>query len=461
MNTRQTLATTLMLFCPFSAALPQQSSTTLSLDQGTPIQNAKLTIRHYQRLAQPIHKNIYSSTVEAHFSDAGNFSFNLDYGYDLSAKFLTSRSSFAYSIASLYLGQSYSRTRWRLGRKVLSWNPIESYWGHSQLNGQEGFSPIATKQEGLIGFHAEHTVGGFTGEIFASYLFLPKINPEHYVEDNRIQSSNEWGSVPPEQVRIGDGIIPIRYSIHRPITEEVINDIVLNPSLGISLHQRYKLGTVQGSLRTYGLYKPENSLRFLARNIYRTDTKKNYIDSTIVPFVHYHTLWGVALSHQVGGFTWDIHASRNSPLSPDGYQSDTGQGFFELHEAYYNNDSIASSFSYRDGSWNLGVHYLHAPQVALYKKSAAFLSSVPHWHKSWGLSLQYRNNTWNGLLDVKYDTFLYNTVLKSELSYRFPFGLSLGTRAEIIQSPQERKPYNYWSNYRTNDSFQTYLSYNF
>ena len=460
MNSVTLLLLFFLLLYP-SLALSQTSWLESSLPKITPPEDSKLLIRHYQRLASPLHQNSSNYTIEGRFANAGKLAFNLDYAHDLRGRWSATNSNFAYSIGSLYLGQSRPRVKWSFGRKVLPWNPTEAYWGMSQLNGQEGFTPLDPKQEGLIGFHAEQHEGNLKGEIFASYLFLPRLNPSYSVDDQYLlRSTTEWGGLPPQSMRLNDGIAPIRYTMNRPSTEEIFRDIIINPSFGISLSQSYQIGDVRMALRTYGIYKPENSLRFVSRNFYRTDTQDNYVDSTLSPFVHYHTLWGVALSQQLDNFTWDIHAARNRTQTSDDYESGISRNFFELHEIYYPSVNMTSSLSYRDGPWSVGLHYYYSSQSDFYRKSTTSLSKIPLWHRTWGFAARYSNQTWKGLFDIKYDTIMYNTILKSELSYRFPLGLSLGMRAEFIQSPITSL-YNFWRIYRTNDSLQTYLSYNF
>ena len=427
--------------------------------------NTQLTLRHHNRLAPSLHHTTTPYSLEALLSGQGNVLSNLSYKYDLRAQYVPKNSDFFYSLAELHLTKSYKKTTWSLGRKILPWNRSEAYWGTTEINGHDGITATNPKQEGLIGFHLEQKMGALTGELFASYLFIPRLNPGNYTQGGRFFSRNEWGAAPPHTMRIKDGIAPIRYSIERPDTKETFNDFILNGSLGFSLSHQYRTGSVSGALRAYGIYKPENELRFLAKSFYKQEEYSiGYTDTSISAFVPHHTLLGTEIFHQYGSLSWNIHLSHNRPYPQKHEPLPSQSNFFILYdENYYKTTSFFSSLGYRYNPWHIGLHYLNIRQDEVYNQQRRMtaLSKVPVWHKAFGFSVTYQGeSSWYGFFDLKYDYHFDNTIMRGEVAYRFPRRWSVGTKVEVIQSPHQQK-INYWKKYRTNDTIQTYLTYLF
>ena len=422
--------------------------------------NASLYVRNIQRFEKALHHHTSPNILEARIQGKGRLRWNIDYQYNLRGLLVPDNLHFFQSVSELHIGKTYEQTSWFLGRRILPWNPTEAYWGLARLNGRDGVSPIEPVQEGLIGFHLKHRTKNFIAELFASYLFLPRLNPGQYVEEGRFRSKNEWGAIPPKIMHLKDGKSPIHYTINYPDTGEIVNNIILNGSLGLSLRQLYKVGSMDGSLRAYGIYKPENTTRTVAHNFYKLNSDIGHVSATLNPFINHHALLGIGTSHKMGSFTWNLHLSHNRPRFHTNKQPKDAK-FFELHENYFNSTTLSNSLYYQYHSWRAGLHHLSIQQSELYRQRVTALSQIPLWHKAVGFSLEYnRRHSWKGLFDVKYDTMMSNTIIKSEVSYGFANGLSLGARGEIVQSPRQKK-INYWSKLRTNDTLQTYLSYRF
>ena len=450
------------LYLPFfngiHAATSSSKSAKPSLDPHTG--TMELTLRNYQRFETPLNPYASPNRLELRSKGKGRIKGNIDYQYHLKLLYDPNNSHFFQSLSELNIGSSHENGTWTLGRKILHWNPIETFWGLGELNGVDGISPVNPEHEGLIGFHMKRPMGTFTAELFASYIYLPVMNPGYSLTDDKIiLGKNEWGIFPPTSANIEQGQAPLRYSIDYPGTKEVF-DIITNGSIGLSLSHPYKIDSVTGNLRLYAIYKPENRLRTIARSTYRLDSSSNHFHSLLTYGVRHHTLFGLGASQKIGSITWDFHLSHNhseglsTPPSPD-------SDFFELHGYYYDTTTTTNSLSYQNGPWQMGLHHLSIHQPDMYRLPLNVLSKKSLWHEALGLSLEYRNRyAWNGLLDVKYDTQLSNTVIKSRLSYTFTSDLSLGTQLEIIQCPRPGAT-NYWSKLRTNDTLQTYLSYRF
>ena len=419
-----------------------------------------LTFRNYRHLESSLHPHISPNILEGRSSGRGTWFSNIDYKYNVKLQFVPNNSHVFYSLSEFHITKHHRQTTWSLGRKILPWNPTEARWGLGQLNGWDGISPMNPEEEGLFGFHLKHRAGGWIGEFFASYITLPGINPSYYTQEGRIFSRNEWGTIPPADVTIQDGKAPIHYTIKTPDTKEMVEDILVNGTLGLSLAHRYKAGPIAGIIRTYAIYKPENSLRSFAKSFYNLKSDIGHVRSAIIPFINHHTLLGLGASHKIGSsFTWNIHATHNRPEI--GTKKHTPEPiFFELHENYFDSTTITNSLFYEYGHWLLGLHHLNIHQPELYRQGIT-LGKIPPWHKVLSFSLKYRNkSSWVGLFDIKHDTHVGNTIIKSQLSYHFSNGLALGTRGEIIQAPQT-KDINYWSRFRTNDTVQMFLSYQF
>ena len=443
--------------CFATSSWPQQTLSENLSEGGNP--TTTLTFKNLQRFASPLHPHAASNLLELGTEGKGTFRFNLEYQYDANAQFIANNSHFFQSIPTFHVGQSRQQTSWFFGKKILTWNPTESGWGLARLNNLDGISPVNPNKEGLIGLHLKHRLKNWVGELFASYIYLPIMNPGHYTEKRELLSKNEWGSIPPPSMRLKDGEAPIRYTIHSPDTKEVV-DIMLNGSLGLSLLHNYTIGSVRGEIRAYGIHKPDNRLRIVAQNYFQLDSQVGHVNSTLKPFVSYHNLFGAGASHQIGPFTWHVHINSNRPRLKIPKPA-SNSNFFELHGYDYDSTMLANSLLFEHRSWRAGIHHLNIHQPDLYRLPINILSKIPPWHKALGVSLEYRNQrSWSGLIDIRHDTRMKNTVAKSELSYRFDMGLSAGIIAELIQCPEPKK-INYWSKLRTNDTLQTYLSYQF
>ena len=418
----------------------------------------ELKYRHQNYLNAPLHENPtagYLSLKANHAKERGIFK-KYNYKYNVEFRLNSNQSYLSTSFREAYIERTFKRTTYGLGRKILLWHPNEHYWAYGTLNNTQGFSPLEPKQEGLTGFHMVHQKGRFSGELFASYFFVPQYNPSYNARNGKIMGRTEWASVIPTHFRFNNVLAPIFYQKAYPSNNEIIKELVLNESFALQGAYHYKRKKSSGRITAYGAYKPENHVRKYMYGIYQQRPKEQFV-ANIKAFANYHLLLGLGFYHQQGSWTLS-GATEISRPEPGDLRFPSSNDRLRIHETYLSDMRYTSSLIYHSSLWKLGLHYINV-QNKRKKNQRYFLDKIHEWNHALGFSLEYfSENRWRGTTNYKYDFRYKDIALKSEIEYTgwAPFQAALGL--EIVESPQIN---SYWRPFTTNDSVYSYISYLF
>lgn len=349
------------------------------------------------------------------------------------------------------------------GRRLLDWNEHERYWQLGYLNGQQGFSLLSEKQEGLTGIHFTGSTDLIRANIFFSYLFIPTLNPSIDEENGRITSTSEWMRRPPTQTIYNGVPAEIAYQINYPD----LNRVLFNKSLGGSLDLKW---TEQGFFRIYGIYKPENKIRVNAQAYYDTVSQKVQVEAN--PVVNHHLLYGVQVHQQLSEhFNFIAGLDVNDPNARLGKDFDVldpvqmreqnrtfDSEFFKILPSYDRESYAHYSLTYNNRRLILGSHYIHLLSDNE-RGNDDFFSDTVKWRSALGLyGKYYVTDKWDLLLDWRYDFAREDNILKGETNYFFWPNLHFSLGFELLKAPDRN---SYWSAYRANDIVYTGVVYTY
>lgn len=371
---------------------------------------------------------------------------------DADLRLYTGNSDYLYSIPEAYLKYSTLRSSVSVGRKLLDWNKADRIWELGHHNGLQGFNLLGDRQEGLMGLHAERRVTrNLRVNIFASYFYIPSLNPGYKFNNGEISSPLPWTMLPPKRMQLKGKELPIHYEIG----DYNAGQIVLQESLGAKMSYSWR----GGEFSAYGLYKPENKLRVNAEG--RLDESLERVEVTATPQVNHHLIYGLGANQrisrriQVAGGVEIIDP--NAHLSTDlglvdptiikNNKRDFDAEYFKVQPNYQKQSYAHFGANYDASYCRVGLNYLY--NFAEQPGDDVFGDSVK-WHNAVGASVDYDfNDNLSLLMDYKYDMKMGDNVMKNEISYRFLNQMSIAVGLELIKAPSEN---SYWSAYRENDT---------
>ena len=421
--------------------------------------SAKLTYEKFFRLNKPLYRSEsgdwlgFSYETELPKKDLDVY-LNTDLRF-----YFQDNNSLNYSLQEGYIeykGDSYSLF---LGRKILDWNVNEKYWSLGYLNAVQSFTLLSSEEEGVTGLLFNKKIGNFEIDILGSYLFIPQINPSINFKNGEVHSRSEWVRLPPKKTIISGSEVLINYSI----SDYQIEKIIFNRSLGGNL--RY--GWNNGGAAIFAIYKPENKLRVNA-TAYYDNLGTGKVNVLADPTINHHAYYGFQLDHTFGDLKVRgglSYVDPNAKLGKDflidianarkTFKSD----YFNINPRYDKEAYAHMSLNYdQNRRYKLTLNYIHLISDNI-RGNDDFFSDTVKWKSTIGTGVQYFfNDSFDALVDLKYDLIRKDNILKGEIKYNVEKQVSLVLGAEILKAPSTT---SYWSYYRTNDTLYSSVGFIF
>lgn len=380
---------------------------------------------------------------------------------DADLRLYTGNSDYLYSIPEAYMQYRTLHSKVAVGRKIVDWNKADRTWELGHHNGLQGFNLLGDQQEGLMGIHAERKLARHVKlNVFASYLYLPSLNPGYKFNNGELSSPLPWTMLPPKRMLLKGKELPIHYELG----EYNAAEIALQESLGAKVAYDWKGGAFQA----YTLYKPENKLRVNAEG--RLDKSLDRVEVIATPQVNHHLIYGLGANQKItrriqvaGGFEVidpNAHLSTDlgivDPTIIKNNKRDFNAEYFKIQPSYQRQSYAHLGANYDASYCRLGLNYLY--NFANKVGDDVFGDSVK-WHNAVGASIDYNfNDNLSMLMDYKYDIKMGDNVIKNEFSYRFLNKMSIAVGLELIKAPSEN---SYWSAYRENDTIYSNFGLSF
>ncbi|MGZ3787370.1 MAG: hypothetical protein ACXVLQ_02540 [Bacteriovorax sp.] len=344
-----------------------------------------------------------------------------------------------------YKGDSYKLF---VGRKILDWNENEKYWSLGYLNGNQAFTLLSTEEEGVTGALFNKEIGNFEFDVLLSYLFIPQVNPAIDIKNGEITSKSDWVRLPPKRTVVNGVEVPIYYKI----ADYKISKIIFNKSLGGNV--RYKWN--RGGISAFAIYKPENRLRANASAYYDNITLNQVVVETD-PTVNHHAYYGVQIFHAFGdvkmrgGLSYvdpNAHLGKDFPVDISNARKTFKSDYFTINPRYDKEAYSHLSANLDRKTYNLSLNYIHLLSRNV-RASDDFFSDTVKWKRAFGGSVTYFiNDSFNVMMDLKYDIERFDNIMKSEVKYNYQHKLYIALGLEILKAPKDT---SYWSYYRAND----------
>lgn len=371
----------------------------------------------------------------------------IDTYLNVDLRYYHTNSDYMYSLSEGFVRYQDRKGEVTLGRKIVNWQRAEKFWNTGDLNSSRGFSLIEGNKEGLFGLHIDRKMGDFNLSLLGSYFYVPQLNPGYEYGDGRVTSRSTWVKVPPKSVKYRGELIPIYYDVERPANSEVL----LQESFGGRLAYEWE----RGEIYSYGVYKPENHLRFNATATYeQTDTEQVLVK--VRPFVNHHLIYGTGATQKIGDLALSTEVEM---VRPD---KENKGDFFQFEEIRFSPTYIDKSMWRTSAVINknflrVGGHYFQL--LSHEGKSDDFFTEKSAWKRAAGFSLGYDFNDRIGAdLLYKYDLVRADTIWQSDFNYRISKEMMGSLGVALLVSPRKE---SYWSPYKSNDSIFSSLSYLF
>lgn len=354
-----------------------------------------------------------------------------------------------YSLQEAYVRYKNSDYQFTVGRQILDWNENEKYWSLGYLNAVQAFTLLSEEEEGVTGIVYKKHLGAFEFDVLLSYLFIPQINPSIDFKNGEVESKSEWVRLPPRRTIISGIEVPIFYKI----SDYSISKIIFNKSLGGNIRYKWE----DGGLSAFAVYKPENKLRINASAFYDNITL-NKVVVEADPTVNHHAYYGVQIYQRFG----DVHArgglsyidpnaklGKDFPIDITNARRTFTSEFFTINPRYDKEAYAHMSLNLDRKTYLLSLNYIHLISDDI-RGSDDFFSDTVKWKSTFGgRAIYFLNDSFNFLVDLKYDVDRKDNILKSEIKYNFRnrFNATLGF--EVLKAPKDN---SYWSYYRASDT---------
>lgn len=391
--------------------------------------------------------------------------FNLEYdaggGDDLIKKFslksrVNNEEQLLFSIPEAYLEHRFGNSRFIFGRKVLDWSRMDANWGFGAINNRVNFDYFEPGQEGLTGIvydlNKPTSFGKFKLSIFASFLYVPEMNPgQKYDEDTgEVSCQNPWCRPLENSAPVGSNEIPIFYNVNFPNESEVIFRYSFAAKVAFEIGEHFEI-------EAFAMRKPENNISVTAEIQYQmSPDERIFVDAT--PQFYYHDVMGGTLNLRPSdNFTVYASALSISPNTfPDGdelYIEYTGLKPQKLREDY-----LGGGAYYSNDNYMIGLHYI--ARVSDYDIKDDALVEYPRWNQAANLNFYSRlTSKLSAGLDLKYDMLTEDRLSMINATYQWRKNLRTSLGANIIGT--NSKENSFWSDFENNDAVYASMKYLF
>lgn len=364
-----------------------------------------------------------------------------------------------YSLQEGYIQYKNSDYAFSVGRKILDWNPNDTYWSLGYLNALQSFTLLSTEEEGVTGITYSRKGEEFDFEVLLSYIFIPQLNPAMDVKNGNIESKSEWMRLPPKRTVVSGQEVPIFYKI----ADVNVSKIIFNKSLGFNL--RYRWGE-EGGISTFAIYKPENKLRANASAFYdNVTTNKVIVEAD--PTVNHHAYYGLQMYQAFGdvkargGLSYvdpNARLGKDFPIDISNARKTFKSEYFTINPRYDKEAYAHGSLNLDRKKYKLSLNYIHLLSKNI-RGNDDFFSDTVKWKSTFGGSITYFfNDYFDAMFDLKYDVERSDNILRGEIKYNYHKKLYLALGLEVLKAPEAS---SYWSYYRANDTLYSSIGYIF
>jgi len=352
-----------------------------------------------------------------------------------------------FSAPEAYFDVHRGNTGVTYGRQIMNWNPHEQFWLLGDLNPQRGFNLLEQDMEGLAGIKLRHQQDNFSLELFGSYLYIPQLNPTYKIKDGKIDAPTEWSKLPPSSVFYNDAVVPIYYDLELPEMKTVL----FQPSVGGRLSMNWN---EKGGVSVYGLYKPENQVRFNATGFYEQDVEER-ARVRAKPFVNHHWIYGAEVEQSFGDIQWQLGAMAVIPEKG-------GDPTFEFEplkiEPVYEDYIYGfNTLKLEQDEFSVAVHHIESFSPPGQEENV--FGKKIHWQSATGIQGTYLfNDKWSSNVSYRYDWQLGDIQLVGAVTYKMSRNAAASLGLEMLEVPNKN---SYWSSFRSNDTSYARLNYAF
>lgn len=359
-----------------------------------------------------------------------------------------------FSVKEAYASFGSKSTKMYLGRRILPWSTIDQTWGFGKLNNRSNFNGFEPGQEGLTGFFLKKRMGKTTLEGYASYLYIPEMNPSLDINkvERTITSRSPWVRPPSDSIEnpSGGGEIPVLYDVDYPD----LSDVVFRYSLGLSA----KIDIADNfELKGFWTKKPENSISISADVQLLTAAPQKLV-ATVNPEVYYHDVTGLSANFDLSDY-FKLYVGYMG-IFPEEFP-DTGETPFDFRpfkEEKINEEYVGGGLVYGDHKTSFGIHYV--ARISKFKLGEDLLSEAPRWNQAINVNVSFLlSRRLRAFVDFKYDMLSLDRLGMLTADYQLNKKFRIGGGIQAVGAPRDEG--TYWGQFRNNDSLFTHLRYVF
>lgn len=380
-----------------------------------------------------------------------NYSKENSYNVDLKTRF-NDADAFMFSVTEAYTRFELAKGELFIGRKLLDWSDLDANWGFGRINNRTNFDFFEPGAEGLTGALYNTRIGNFLISGFASYVYIPELNPgQKYDKDKgTITCNNPWCRPVPADNSDTGTTYRIAYDLNMP----EISDIVFNYSAGLNLGYDFGKAQVKG----FYMRKPENQISVSASINLNTDGDEAFLDAQLFPEIYYHDVVGANL---------DVDVSDNFVISgsyisydPESQPEGTEQilRYLKRKTLKKKEEYVGLGGVYTKSKYQAKLNYI--ARVSEFEVEQDKLVEYPRWNQAVHASFVSKVTAKLGLgLDLKYDMLTEDRLGMVKVNYAFRENVQVGAGVSVIGENSEKE--SYWSEFSNNDSVYGSLKYIF
>ena len=152
-----------------------------------------------------------------------------------------------------------------------------------------------------------------------------------------------------------------------------------------------------------------------------------------------------------GGLSYvdpNAHLGKDFPLGLSSSRQRFTSDYFTINPNYDREAYAHISANLDQKSYILSLNYIHLLTTNI-RASDDFFSDTVKWKRTIGSSVRFVfNDSFNLLLDLKYDFARYDNIVKADLNYNYKKLFRFSLELEMLKAPEDN---SYWSYYRAND----------
>jgi hypothetical protein len=379
--------------------------------------------------------------------DGQYFNYSNDYNTtSMISTRLTDAGEIMISVPEANINKNWNYFDFQAGRFLIPWAPIDRAWSLGYVNNRKNFTAYQPGEEGLTGVMGGVDFNsGFHIQSFASFLYIPELNPSQQVKDGQVTSKNIWASPVPKYADINGTLTPIKYYLNQPD----LKSIIFRPTFGQMIGYNYSFMNISA----YYLLKPENQVRAAGEAKLTTNGE---VIANINAKLYYEEVYGSTLAFKHEDYkaylSWMRIDPQNSPVNDPLFVQ-----YIKIESQLEARNYGGFGASKKTQNYHIGFNWIAL--LTTPKGSQDMLANKSRFREAldvffvFNFTERLRNN-----FDIKFDVMKQDKIIMEEIAYEFNRGIVLSTGVNIIDSPTDS---SYWSKFRDNDAVYANMAYNF